>query len=64
MLSWRSSLDEPSQLLLFDAQTSGGLLLAVPPGKLEQFLSRAAQQDQPLWVVGEVVEGKGIQVTK
>ena len=27
------SLDEPSQLLIFDAQTSGGLLLAVPPDR-------------------------------
>jgi len=58
------SLDEPSQLLLFDSQTSGGLLLAVPPGKLEKFVSRAAQLDQPLWVIGEVVSGKGIEVVK
>jgi selenide,water dikinase len=58
------SLDEPSQMLLFDAQTSGGLLLAVPPAKLDQFRSTAAQKKQPLWVIGEVVQGKGIQVTQ
>lgn len=58
------SLDEPSQMLLFDAQTSGGLLLAVPPAKLNQFLSRAAQKEQPVWVIGEVIQGKGIQVTQ
>ena len=58
------SLDEPSQLLLFDSQTSGGLLLAVPPDKLEKFLTRAEQLEQPLWVVGEVVPGKGIEVTQ
>jgi selenide,water dikinase len=58
------ALDEPSQLLLFDSQTSGGLLLAVPPEKLNQLLSRAAQQEQPLWVVGEVIRGKGIDVTR
>ncbi len=57
------SLDEPSQLLLFDPQTSGGLLLAVPPGKLENLLARAEQLEQPLWVVGEVIPGKGIEVT-
>ncbi len=57
-----STLDEPSQLLLFDSQTSGGLLLAVPPAKLEQFQSRAAQLDQPVWVIGEVIPGKGIEV--
>lgn len=58
------ALDEPSQMLLFDAQTSGGLLLVVSPGKLNQLLSRAAQKDQPLWVIGEVIEGKGIEVTQ
>jgi len=58
------ALDDPSQLLLFDSQTSGGLLLAVPPERLDEFLSRAAQKDQPAWVIGEVVQGKGIEVTR
>jgi selenide, water dikinase len=58
------ALDEPSQLLLFDSQTSGGLLLAVPSDKLEQLQSRAAQLDQPVWVIGEVIQGKGIEVTR
>lgn len=58
------ALGEPSQLLLFDSQTSGGLLLAVPPDKLEQLQTRAAQLDQPVWVIGEVIQGKGIEVTK
>jgi selenide,water dikinase len=55
-------LDEPAQLLLFDSQTSGGLLLAVPPAKLDRFVSRAAELDQPAWVIGEVTTGKGIEV--
>ncbi len=58
------SLDEPSQLLLFDAQTSGGLLLAVPPAKLDKFVSRAGELEQPAWVIGEVTPGKGIEVTQ
>lgn len=57
-------LDEPSQLLLFDAQTSGGLLLAITPGKLDLLLSRAEQVGQPAWVIGEVLPGKGIEVTR
>jgi selenide,water dikinase len=59
-----ASLDEPSQLLIFDSQTSGGLLLAVPPDRLDQFIIRAAQMGQPMWVIGEVLEGKGIEVSQ
>ncbi len=55
-------LDEPSQMLLFDAQTSGGLLLSVPPDKLDPLLSRARELGQDLWEVGEVIAGDSIQV--
>ena len=53
---------EPSQMLLFDPQTSGGLLLGVPREKLSDLQKRAQELDQPLWVVGEVREGSGIEV--
>jgi selenide, water dikinase len=55
-------IDETAQMLLFDPQTSGGLLLAVPQDKLEAFIQRAAALSQPAWVIGEVVEGEGIDV--
>jgi len=55
-------LDEPSQMLLFDAQTSGGLLLCVPREKLDGILARAAQVGQMFWEVGEVIEGGSIEV--
>ncbi len=55
-------LDEPSQMLLFDPQTSGGLLMAVPPDRAEQLLARAQEMEQPVWEIGEVVEGRGIEV--
>ena len=55
-------LDEPSQMLLFDPQTSGGLLLGVPQEKLDAFMKRAKELDQPLWVIGKVKQGQGIQV--
>jgi len=57
-----AGLDEASQMLLFDPQTSGGLLLSVPAEKLDALLRRAAQAGQELWVVGEVVQGAGIEV--
>jgi selenide,water dikinase len=56
------SIDEASQMLLFDAQTSGGLLLAVPPTRLDWILEHARLLDQPLWVIGEVVEGQDIAI--
>ena len=56
-------ISEPSQMLLFDPQTSGGLLMAVPPQALEAMLASAAQLGLALWPVGEVLEGEGIEVT-
>ena len=55
-------ISEMEQMLLFDAQTSGGLLLAVPPAKLAAFQQRAAELDQPAWVIGEAFKGEGIRV--
>jgi len=56
-------IDETSQMLLFDPQTSGGLLLSVPAASVDAMLHQAEQIGQPLWVVGEVVEGQGVEVT-
>ncbi len=57
-----SKIDEASQMLLFDAQTSGGLLLAIPPNKLDGILARSREVEQELWVVGEAFEGGHIEV--
>jgi selenide,water dikinase len=53
---------EPDEMLLFDPQTSGGLLLAVPAERIDAFLARAAELDQPAWVVGEALPGQGLEV--
>jgi len=55
-------LRDESQLLLYDPQTSGGLLMAVPKNKLGAMLIKADQIGQSMWVVGEVFEGNHIQV--
>ena len=49
-------------MLLFDPQTSGGLLLAVPEGRLEAFARAREAADLPAWEIGRVVEGQGITV--
>ncbi len=56
------STDEQNQMLLFDPQTSGGLLLGVPQGKLDGFIARARELDQALWEIGRVETGSGIEV--
>jgi len=58
------SIDEAGQMLLFDPQTSGGLLLGVPQEKLAAFQDRARELDQPAWVIGEVRPGSGIEVRR
>jgi selenide,water dikinase len=62
-VEFASSLDDTARMMLYDPQTSGGLLLAVPPAVLSGFLERARELDQPAWEVGEAVEGSGIMVT-
>ena len=58
------AIDEASQMLLFDPQTSGGLLLGVPRDKLAALQARAKELEQPVWVIGEVREGSGIEIRK
>lgn len=55
-------VEEHEELLLFDPQTSGGLLLAVSPDNVDAMLRRAAEIDQPLWVIGEVTPGNDIEI--
>jgi selenide, water dikinase len=56
------SIDEVNQMLLFDPQTSGGLLLGVPRENLDAFLARAQEMDQAIWVIGHVETGTGIEI--
>jgi selenide,water dikinase len=62
--TFADGIEEFEQMLLFDPQTSGGLLLAVPQEKLDAFLARAKEINQPIWIVGEAVAGQGIDVVK
>ena len=47
--------------LVYDPETSGGLLLALTPGRVEAF--RSALAPQPCWEIGEVFAGQGITLT-
>jgi selenide,water dikinase len=61
-VTFTAKISEAQQMLLFDPQTSGGLLLAVPADRLDAFQQRAQELDQPVWVIGDVVAGEGIEV--
>jgi selenide, water dikinase len=56
LVRFAAQIDEPAQMLLFDPQTSGGLLLAVPPHALPDFLAAASAAGQPAWEIGEVLD--------
>jgi selenide,water dikinase len=61
-ITFHGIADEMQQLL-YTPETSGGLLIALPPaeaGRLEELYRQAGQ---PVWHIGEVLEGEGIEVT-
>ena len=61
-VTFADRITEMEQMLLFDPQTSGGLLLAVPAEQAGTFMDRAGALNQPAWIVGEVLEGEGLEV--
>jgi len=61
-VEFSASLEEREKMMLFDPQTSGGLLLGVPPERIEEFSRRASLLDQPLRVLGASRSGSGIRV--
>jgi selenide,water dikinase len=61
-VTFAATLSDAQQGLLWDPQTSGGLLIAIPAERLADFQTICAEQNQPAWVVGQVTAGSGIEV--
>ena len=59
---FEATLDEADEMLLFDPQTSGGLLMAVPASQYEKMTQLAQEMGQPIWSIGEVVAGSGLHI--
>jgi selenide,water dikinase len=55
-------LEEEMQLLLFTPETSGGLLIALPPGEADRLETLCCEAGQEVWRVGEAFEGEGIEI--
>lgn len=58
------AVGKPLQDLLFDAETSGGLLIVLPPERAAKLESALARRDVPVHRIGRVVadEGRGVRV--
>ena len=55
---WADDITEDEKLMLADAQTSGGLLIAVPQDKLEGLLAGLAMRGvETRSVIGMITEG-------
>ena len=64
-VTWADGIEEAEQLVLADAQTSGGLLIAVPADRAEALRAAlVAKGTLAAAEIGEVVEGGGIQVVR
>ncbi len=61
-VSFSANLTEAQQLVLWDAQTSGGLLMAIPADKVGRFEAACKKYNQPAWIIGRVAAGTGIVV--
>ncbi|NOK60075.1 MAG: selenide, water dikinase SelD [Chloroflexi bacterium AL-W] len=59
-VSLDTALEVAHTYTLFDPQTSGGLLIAVPPASVSQFQAHLHAAQEPFWEIGKVREGAGI----
>ncbi len=62
-VDFNPDISEEMQMLLFTPETSGGLLVSVPAEKTEHLSGLFDAKNQPVWFIGEVVEGEGIRIT-
>jgi selenide,water dikinase len=57
--SFAETVTNGERLALADPQTSGGLLISLPPGGLKGFVRVAKRGKMPYWVIGEIAKGRG-----
>ncbi len=61
LVKWHPDIDELTKLMLCDAQTSGGLLIAVSPAKLDALLRELeAAGVETRAVIGEIVDSRAL----
>ncbi len=55
-------VEEEMEMLLWTPETSGGLLVALPPVQADRLEVLCREAGQALWRIGDVVEGQGVEV--
>jgi len=61
-IEWDEKISRSQKLVLADPQTSGGLLMSVPAFKAEKLLEKLKALGVDAYLIGEIVEGRGIGV--
>ncbi len=61
-VTFAPEIEEEMRQLLYTPETSGGLLVAVPPADVDRLVRLFGKASHPCWAVGEVTEGSGIEV--
>jgi len=62
-ISFQGDIPDELDSVLFDAQTSGGLLIAASPEQGRELEQQFSLAHLTLWRIGEVIEGQGIVVS-
>lgn len=61
-VEFERELDEDLNEILFDPQTSGGLLIAIPSVDADRLATELTSRNVSHWIIGDVVSGNGIIV--
>jgi selenide,water dikinase len=62
--TFQDGISDELTSVLFDPQTSGGLLIAAPPEQGREMEQQFSLAHLALWHIGEVMEGQGITVVR
>jgi selenide,water dikinase len=61
-VTFEKQLEDWQQMMLFDPETSGGLLIALPPDKAQTYVEHMRTAGESAWIVGEVEPGSGLVI--
>jgi selenide,water dikinase len=62
-IRYGESFDVARKALLFDPQTSGGLLIVLPPDEATRLLTAFVEADQGCWRIGQVTTEAGMYIS-